>query len=338
MFKRLLVPLDGSPRAEQAIPVAARIARASGGSLLLLHVTNLNVGYGPYFAQASTYTGAILEAQVAGAKVYLARVAHKHHVTDIETEIEVITGLVAPSILTYAQLRNVDLIVMCSHRYSGLKRWALGSVAQQITRQGSIPVLVLRESGSMSPGLSADPTHPPRALVALDGSPFAESAIIPAAHLVAALAVPPAQGTLHLMQVVKLPTVEGELAHGRHTIENREQAIYEAGVYLQSVRDKLVTGLAAELQLQVTWSTEESKDVAETFINVAEHGEGKEALGIYDLIVLATHGRGGLQRWLLGSVTERVLGNTKLPLLIVRPQAQPAPTPAGPMRAEVAAS
>ncbi|MDQ2907022.1 MAG: universal stress protein [Chloroflexota bacterium] len=84
--------------------------------------------------------------------------------------------------------------------------------------------------------------------------------------------------------------------------------------------------LATELGLQITSSVTMNEDVANTLIRVAESGEGSatfEGQGC-NLIALATHGRGGFQRWMVGSITERVLDGTRLPLLILRPQERQA--------------
>jgi nucleotide-binding universal stress UspA family protein len=82
-------------------------------------------------------------------------------------------------------------------------------------------------------------------------------------------------------------------------------------------------GPLKDADLTLTWSVAIGKDVAETLISAAETGEdieGSNVFGGCDLMVLATHGRGGLERWVLGSVTEHILGATRLPILIVRPK------------------
>jgi nucleotide-binding universal stress UspA family protein len=321
MFKQILVPLDGSKRAEQALPVAARIARTSGGSVVLLQVVGLGLEYSPYLAQAGYLTQSVLEGELARAKDYLMQVVYSEALLGIKTEIEAIPGLAAQTILTYAQLRKVDLVVICSHGYSGFKRWALGSVAQKLARHSPMPMLVLRED-SPEPLISdSSSPHPLRALVALDGSQFAEAALAPAARLVAALSAPE-QGTVHLTQVLKLPAVPDGLHYKQSALERREQAAHEAATYLSTQAEDLSNGLAAELGLQVTWSVAMNEDVAETLIKEAELGEVAETHEPYDLIAMATHGRGGIQRWMIGSITERVLEGTKLPLLVVRPQDQ----------------
>jgi nucleotide-binding universal stress UspA family protein len=77
MFQKILVPLDGSARAERAVPIAARIAQTTGGSVVVLHVVHLLVGYAPYLVQASAFTETALNEALEHANAYLARVACK---------------------------------------------------------------------------------------------------------------------------------------------------------------------------------------------------------------------------------------------------------------------
>lgn len=340
MFQRILVPLDGSPRAEQAIPVAARIAHTSGGTLVLLQVAGIPLEYEPalyasYVAQTPFYAQELLNAELAKARYYLVDLAQSEHLTGISTETEVRSGAAAPAILEFARAQQIDLIVMCSHGRTGFMRWALGSVAQKIAWHSPVPVLVLREGNFEHAERLAEAAHPVRALVALDGSPLAEAALVPAAQLVTALAAP-AQGALHLAQVVTLPMLLSEQDYKQHDGESaveseafnnnsgraRKQALQEAIGYLSTVADNLRNSWAVAPGLKVTWSVTVNEDVADTLIRMAELGEetGTYKVQGCDLIAMATHGRGGLQRWMLGSITERVLDGTKLPLLIVRPQ------------------
>jgi nucleotide-binding universal stress UspA family protein len=318
MFKRILVPLDGSLRAERAIPVAARIANDSDGTVVLLQVVGLPVSYsmslyGSYMAQTPVFTKELLNAELAKAKFYLAGVLQSDHLLGIKVETQALVGGAAATILDVASEQHIDLIVMCSHGDTGVKRWVLGSVAQQVSRHSPVPVLVLREKGTEPTSSYPDPLHPLRSiigLVALDGSKLAEAALAPAAQLVAALAAP-ARGTLLLTRVVPISAPESEV-----------HALDQARAYLSQVADHLREGLAAELKLSVSVSVGVGKDVAETLIRAAEYSEdaeGRRLTGNCDLMVMATHGRGGLERWAMGSVTERVLGATKLPLLVVHP-------------------
>ena len=93
--------------------------------------------------------------------------------------------------------------------------------------------------------------------------------------------------------------------------------------YLRAVKDQLCAGPAAALQLSVTCSVVVHEDIAEALIRFAEQGEevaDVEGFGGCDLIAMATHGRGGWQRLVKGSITQRVLGASRLPLFIVRPR------------------
>lgn len=326
MLQRILVPLDGSLRAEQAIPVAARIAHISGGTLVLLQVTGIPLEYEPalyasYVAQTPFYAQELLNAELAKAQYYLVDLAQSERLKGITTVTEVRSGAAAPAILEFARAQQVDLIVMCSHGRTGFTRWALGSVAQKIARHSPVPVLVLREGNFEHTDRVAEAAQPVRALVALDGSPLAEAALVPAAQLVASLAAP-AQGALHLAQIVTLPMLRSEQDYKQHDGEARKQALQEAIGYLSTVVDNLRNRWAVALDLKVTWSVAVNEDVADAIIRMAELGEETGAYEVQgcDLIAMATHGRGGLQRWMLGSITERVLDGTKLPLLIVRPQ------------------
>jgi nucleotide-binding universal stress UspA family protein len=327
MFKRILVPLDGSPRAENALPVAARIARASDGTVMLLRVVGIPAEYSTYIyssylAQTPIYAQEILDVEQTNAEIYLANLAKTDTLAGLKVETNALSGATGMTILDIARDEHMDIIVMCSHGETGFRRWALGSVALQVSRHSPVPVLVLREDGTAPTSPFPDRLRPLRtvsALVALDGSKLAEAVLEPAAYLVAALAAP-AQGMLLLSTVVNVPA--------RNKLETEEHVLDEARKYLIDVVEHLQVGELAKLNLAIDWSTELSKDVADALINAAEHGKVTESSHEFpgcDLVAMATHGRGGLQRWVLGSVTERVLGATKLPLLIVRPKAEVVP-------------
>jgi hypothetical protein len=97
-------------------------------------------------------------------------------------------------------------------------------------------------------------------------------------------------------------------------------SLSRAGAYLSQTEEGLLPE-CKDLRLSLTSSTELAKDVASTLLTLAEQGKvGEMSEGNpCDLIALSTHGRGGLERWVMGSVTERLLNTTMLPLLIVRP-------------------
>jgi nucleotide-binding universal stress UspA family protein len=312
MFKRILVPLDGSLRAEQALPIAARIARASGGSIHLLEVISPVIDYGGGFALAPMMTGQVIESDMASANDYLKAVAASEVLAGIQTTTEVAFGIPAQYILARATPGEIDLIVLCSHGRTGFTRWALGSVAHTLAHESTVPALILRESKSSSLLASAEATRPIRVLVPLDGSELAEAALAPAISLAAALAAP-LRGALHLVQVVRLYQTSAEEGF---VSELNEEAVERAKTYLAQVTERLQEP-ARTPGLAITSSLKVEKDVAGTLVSLAEVGDGET--GASDLIAISTHGRHGLERWVMGSVTERVLNASKLPVLIVRP-------------------
>lgn len=318
MFKRILVPLDGASRAERAIPVAARLARASNGTVILLQVVTLPIDYGGYMTQAPLLSESMMETYLDEAKSYLVTLAKSEDLAGINTKVEVMFGNPAQDIFAVTQSRRVDLIIMSSHGRTGFTRWALGSVAHKVVHHSPVPVLVLRDDAPLPTEALIDAARPLRALVPLDGSPLAETALEPAAYLVAALASP-SRGALHLAQVVKLPST----THDEEFVAKIGKEILDtAKTYLTAMKDHLEETLK-ELKLSITWSVAIDSDVADALIGIAEHvAEVKEAKGHHDcdLIAMSTHGRGGWERWTMGSVTERVLNGAKLALLVVRPQ------------------
>lgn len=315
MFKHIMIPLDGSPRAESALPVAAHLARASGSQLTLLRVVTPAIELDIRPMSLATTSELALEEKVARANAYLAQLAASKELEGITIRTETLSGPVAKTLLLFAHLQRVDLIAMCSHGSTGFKRWVLGSVAEKVARHSAIPVLVLHEDG---PKLAVIPAHPVRLLVPLDGSALAEAVLTPAVHLCAALAAP-GRGTLHLARVLKRPTV----AEDEQEYPAYETARAEAMAYLQTIAARLQQGEAAGLVLTVSASVHIQADVAETLIHVAEHGEGGESSErseACDVIAMATHGGSNLTYWVMGSVTERILHGSKLPMLIVRPE------------------
>jgi nucleotide-binding universal stress UspA family protein len=316
MFQRIVVPLDRSERAEEALSVAARLARASGGSLLFVRVVLS-------YREAVWATGEValmqdtVDEEIAKAERYLETVASSETVAGIDIATEVLTGNPAQMILSTAQGHHADLIVMCSHGYTGVKRWMLGSVAQKMIRHSPIPVLVLRQ-GVVTPVLPLiTEEHALRIMVALDGSTLAETALEPAASLSAALSAPQ-QGVLHLVRILRLPTTF-EYGQSDELARERTKETLEAKTYLSTLEKRIREGELARFNLKVTSSVDYDLDVAQRLMTIAEsEPSGDDEVG-YDMLALATHGRSGLAHWMMGSVAERVLGATGLPLLIVRP-------------------
>lgn len=324
MFERILLPLDGSALAEQALPVAARLARASGGTLILLRVAVVPIVERPDLTPAQEYSQRAIDEGLLSATQYLEGVAARDELAGIPVEMQVLFGNVAQTILSVAQSFYADLIVMSSHGSTGLKRWSLGSVAQKVAGHSPVPVFVLREGGALPTPEQGTPGAL-SVLVPVDGSELAEAAIEPAAQFVAALAAP-GRGKLHLLRVVAIPSSSGKFrsqAHIDFDVEVRAQAREEAEAYMQALLSRPPVSALTDLHVAVSTEVVVNEDVAQAIIQAAERDEqiaGAASTGQQGIIVMATHGRSGIGLWVLGSQTRRVLGACKAPLLIVRPQ------------------
>jgi nucleotide-binding universal stress UspA family protein len=187
-----------------------------------------------------------------------------------------------------------------------------GSVALHVARHSAVPVLMLR------PGTNGHVTLPQttgqvRIMVPLDGSALAEEILPPAIALTKALSAP-LPGALHLASIIPFFTAE--------TPDELDQVVQAAQEYLASIEQRL---LQAEetAHLSITSSVTVLADVAHALVELAETGKGMEMVKDFTgcaLIAMATHGRSGILHWMMGSVTERVLASTTLPMLLVRPQ------------------
>ena len=166
MFRRIMLPLDGSELAERALPCAERLATALGALLHVVRVVEPPVK--PSFASPHLYDE-LLTAEKEAAAAYLDGVRERLTATNVPVRIEQPLGHAASTLLDYERDAGIDLVVMCSHGRSGIARFALGSVADRLLRQGAAPVLLVRAFG--------EPPILNRAVVPLDGSTRAEVAL-----------------------------------------------------------------------------------------------------------------------------------------------------------------
>jgi nucleotide-binding universal stress UspA family protein len=286
-FKRVLVPLDGSPLAERALPFARALAQLVQGDLILVRAAPSH----------HTYAAAI-EAQLKEtfeAEQYLARLARAYQ-ADFAIETSVPQGQPADEIIRLAALRGADLVVMTTHGRSGLDRVLLGSVADAVIRRTQLPILLIR--GNLPIRRWEHGLH--SILVPLDGSEPAETAlykIVPLAERAGARVtllqvLGPRLPELAAYDVVGLPDEGGAQA---------EQS--------QAYLSRLASGLH-ERGLQVQTEVLPGRP--------AERIGGLASSGQYDLIAMATHARRGLNRILVGSVADEVLQSAPTPLLLFR--------------------
>jgi len=292
MYRTILVPLDGSAFGERALPMATALARAMNAQLILVSA-----------ASATAFPGMdATEAQVqavAEAQAYLLSLATELSSQCLRVDVAAPYGDPAESILLEIDLRHVDLVVMCTHGRSGLGRWIYGSVAEQVLARSPVPVLLVRHSGEVA---TLGPEREQASLlVPLDGSAFAETALPHAVALARTFG-----GSILLLR-----TVEESMAARRYpSMAIMQEAAQEdrrtAKTNLDGVAQRLrQEGVAVHTMVLKGWAA----DV------IAYRGA---ALGPR-LIVMATHGRTGIARWLLGSVAQEVIRRSPLPVLLVRP-------------------
>ncbi len=352
MFQRILVPLDGSARAEQALPLAARLARVTGGVVILLRVDTTQVNMVWYSGQAAQMMQETLEAEHTRAVEYLTHLLSSEVLDGVAASMLTVEGEAAHGILVAAKEQQADLIVISSHGHTGFKRWMVGSVAQKVARHSPVPVLILRSTGEKQISLPPAGERPVRVLVPLDGSTLAEAALEPAVALSQEFSTPVA-GALHVVQVlpvarhehairdeIPLEPVAGGALHGirdlpiaspesdpektKRLAAKKEQALNEAHSYLTEIKHTICGEGRVTQDFQITTSVVADTDIASALIELVESGEESgmhigDSIDGCDVIAMATHGRSGLTRWIMGSITECVLDASRLPLLIVRP-------------------
>ena len=318
MFQRILVPLDGSERAARALPVAARLARASHGTLIVVQAIDINMNI--YAVPEMMITESVVETESSEVDDYLTQVTAPFKQEGIPIEQIVLFGIPAFLLLSTIISSNIDLVVMCSHGRTGFTHWALGSVTEKIARSSPVPTLILREHDPIISALQ----HPGRAhplciLIPLDGSIASKAAIEPAAALISALAVP-ASGAMHLTRVVQ-PTENDIVGHYQRNMDDLVQKTRQSlQKTAKNVRDGFEASSVAPLGLNISCSIAIDTDSAQAIIRIAEHGEDAEDDGVFsgcDVIAMATHGRTGIDRLTIGSITERVVHTTRLPILVV---------------------
>jgi len=145
MYKKILVPLDGSELAKKALGEAEKLAKYFGAEIILFQV----VPFMPIYGSPELVTPFIVdEKQKESAEKYLFNLAEELKKRDFKVTAMVRTGQqVALEIIDYAKESGTDLIVMCTHGRSGITRWMLGSVTQKVLARAETPVLLVRSKG-----------------------------------------------------------------------------------------------------------------------------------------------------------------------------------------------
>ena len=293
MIRTVLVPLDGSERAESVLPYAEQIAGGTGSELVLLTAVYQSSAWGASPVRED------LGKETVAARTYLESKRDQLKSRGLNVKTVIAYQPEADSILSAAADEDADLIAMSTHGRSGISRWILGSVADKVLHSTHRPLLLVRarEADERAPA-AID-----RIVVPLDGSELSLS-VLPYVEEVAE-ALGASLILVHAVQPLDIypgsvttPTPVGAilddlLAHGQSFLTRVAQEIEARGkVKVRSV-------------VNIGFPVDEIVRIAQE-VNAG-------------LIGMATHGRSGAGRWIMGSMADAVVRRTNLPCLVIRP-------------------
>jgi nucleotide-binding universal stress UspA family protein len=283
MFKSILVPIDGTPQSNAALPLARTMAQATGAAITLLRVLPTSEAPGHRAITAEALEQVATELATAGLQV----------------EAVMREGDIVPEILDVARKRSVDLIVMRSHGRVGLSRAVLGSVTERVLAESGVPVLLLRPGGRRVRRIRT-------LVVPIDGSPGGAVALGTGVGLAEATGA-----SIKLLRVVvPMPlSIYSEFAYDRipdfDPTAWDEEALASAQAYVHDIGARLQSGGVA-----TTGEARMAPDVAQAIVTVAQEASA-------DLIVMSTQALTGAARALLGSVADAVVRGAQCPVLLL---------------------
>lgn len=300
MPARILVPLDGSAFAEQALPYAALLARRCQAELLLARAVPPVAVFGAAATYLEASIGDTWATAVDAAQAHLDRLVAGLAEQGVPAETAIVGGRAAEALLDLARQPAVSLIVMATHGRAGPSRWALGSTAEAVVRRSPRPVLLLTPR-ALAAGTPERLRR--RLLVATDGSATSE-AVYPAAAALARCTGAP----LSLVQAIAPAAIYARevraLFDSTHPLDLQQEVIAAA---LEAMRPTVEgwreEGLTADAAVEVGGPTAALARLA------ARRDAG--------WLALASHGRGGLSGLVLGSTALAALRTTSLPVLLV---------------------
>lgn len=288
LFGRILLALDGSPLAEAILPQVRRVLKRRDSEILVVRA------YSPPLPAGDFAYPPMIDAAEREARDYVEGIVRRLTDQGARARGVVRQGSAADVILETAEREGAGLIAMSTHGRSGLARWIFGSVTEKVVRASPVPVLLVRsfERGAGGPPRprAAEEISIGRVLVPLDGSDFSLRALPHAAAL------------------AKLFEAEILLLHvsgPEETPRPRAEAVLERAAAQLAGR-----GLGMDIRVR-------KGDPASEILEACRSESA-------DAIAMATHGRSGLSRWTLGSVTEKVLRAAEVPLLVTPPPAAAA--------------
>lgn len=301
MSGHVLTPLDGSRFGEAALPFASAISDHTGWNLHLLHVHVPDPRHRkllPAIPSQGPWSGRDqFDWALRAREAYLEGTVERYGLrVGSMTALKAGKEGVSSTIRRHAEALSTDLIVMTTHGRTGAERFWLGSVADALARATAVPVFLVRTTseGLARRGMS----EVRRVLVPLDASPVGERILGPVLQL-----APVLDWRVRLLHVVPTRILFGARSYpllaGDIVERHRRGTEYLRGVAAQ-FRDR---GVPVEIEVI------EGDDPTRAIVEAAHEGET-------DLVAMASHGRGGLTRAILGSVTDGVLSRSSLPLLV----------------------
>jgi nucleotide-binding universal stress UspA family protein len=305
MFRSILVPLDGSAFAEQALPLAIQLAQRDNAQLELVRVHEPIAGI--YLDRPRTFEADLDQELMVDMNRYLEATADRLAAkSSLRANCVVLKGPVAETIASHAAASEADLVVMTTQGRGPVGRMWFGSVADALVRQSPIPILLVRPTEESSDSNGEPVTR--RVLVPLDGSRLAEQALEPA------LSLGGARGEFTLLRVIPLvnpvaydPTtvmigLSTAVLDELQELKRLQEA--EAHEYLLQLAERL---RARSVNVRTQLATHEHPAIA--ILDAAAKYD-------VDAIAMTTRGRGSAKRLLLGSVADKVLRGATTPLLI----------------------
>lgn len=298
MALNILLPLDGSPFSEQVLSFAGGLARAAD---IVLHLVKVHRTITPIGTRNPVSVGTEWEQRL-GEQEYLDQIARSlHDEATCSVRTAVLQGGVVSALNRYIRDQDIGLVVITTHGHGGLKRAWMGSIADGLVRTSPAPVFLVRPQAS---GEVLAPKRIDNILIPLDGSALSEQIIEPA-FIVGRLF----GAHIRLLQVVAPSRLVSPWEFCGSPESQMEAGRQHAAQYIETLAEQLRSrGYVIDTSLILHWNPA-------TAILDASVRE-------IDLIAMATHGRGGWQRVALGSVTDKVQRNTRLPMLLLQPLAR----------------
>jgi nucleotide-binding universal stress UspA family protein len=296
MFKKMTVPLDGSTLAEQILPYARLFAERLKLPVEFVGVVEVEALTSHVSPEIGRYLDTLLAEGMKNGEEYLAKIARSF--TGLNVRTIVARGEPAEVIIERAAADKNTLVAMATHGRSGLNRWLLGSIAEKVLRGSANPMLLARAARQAKmEGEAALKVI----LVPLDGSELAETVLPKVVELAITLGL-----EVVLVRAYQTPYTAYATAYAISYEELTAEARNEALRYLE----KKAEALKKQGLEKVSFVAPEGI-AAEEIISLGRKNPES-------LIAMCSHGRSGVQRWVLGSVAERVVRHCGDPVLVLR--------------------